>query len=126
MEEANLGIQHGAFAMKRLIVFGFVIALISAPAMAQDAPPPAPPSGEDVVVDEEFGLTGTVTAEGAWQDLGIAIAAFATDRETATAANSQGTGALGLELSRVVYNDLRNNGLFRPTGPDTLPHPSYA
>jgi TolB protein len=110
--------------MKRLIIFGFVIALINVPAVAQDAPPP-PPS-EDVVVDEEFGLTGTVTAEGAWQDLGIAIPSFATDRETATPANSQGTGALALELSRVVYNDLRNNGLFRPVGPDSLPRPAYA
>jgi TolB protein len=23
----------------------------------------------------------------------------------------------------VIYNDLRNNGLFRPVGPDSLPRP---
>ena len=55
----------------------------------------------------------------------IAIASFATNQETATAANAGGTGALGQELARVVFNDLRDNGLFRPTGPDTLPRPSY-
>ena len=71
-------------------------------------------------------LTGTVTDDSAWQDLGIAIPAFATDREQATAANADGTGALGLELARVVFNDLRNNGLFRPAGPDGLPRPSYS
>ncbi|MBO0749214.1 MAG: Tol-Pal system protein TolB, partial [Porphyrobacter sp.] len=37
----------------------------------------------------------------------------------------QGTTALGLELSRVIYNDLRNNALFKPTGPDALPRPGY-
>src|SRR5690606_19790438 len=36
-----------------------------------------------------------------------------------------GTSALGLELGRVVFNDLRNNGLFRPVGPDSLPRPTY-
>ena len=32
----------------------------------------------------------------------------------------------GMELARVVFNDLRNNGLFRPAGPDALPRPAYA
>jgi len=94
---------------------------MAVPALAQQADQPAPP-----VVDEEQGLTVTVTDENAWQDLGIAIPSFATDRETSTPANAQGTGVLALELSRVVYNDLRNNGLFRPMGPDMLPHPAYA
>jgi TolB protein len=104
-------------------------ALVSAPAAAQapelqqqqqQQPAPAVPAGE-----EQGGLTFTVTDESAWQDLGIAIPTFATDREQPTPANSQGTGALGLELARVVFNDLRNNGLFRPVGPDSLPRPSY-
>src|SRR5690606_12091376 len=73
------------------------------------------------VLEEEGGLSVTVTDDSAWQDLSIAIPSFATDRDQPTAANSQGTTALGAELGRVVYNDLRNNGLFRPVGPDSLP-----
>ncbi|MXO58193.1 Tol-Pal system protein TolB [Altererythrobacter salegens] len=97
------------------------LALLAAPvpALAQDDAAP-PPEAED-----EGGLTGSVTDENAWEDLALAIPSFATDREQSTPANSAGTGALALELSRVVYNDLRNNGLFKPTGPDALPKPSY-
>ena len=86
------------------------------PASAQDVPPPA---------DDDGGLSVTVTDENAWQDLQLAIPSFATDRNAPTPANTQGTGALALELSRVVYNDLQFNSLFRPTGPDSLPRPSY-
>ncbi|MEN7538516.1 Tol-Pal system beta propeller repeat protein TolB [Aurantiacibacter flavus] len=74
---------------------------------------------------EDGPLRGTVTDDSAWQDTGIAIPAFATNREQPTPANSSGTTALGRELARVVFNDLRNNGLFRPVGPDALPRPSY-
>ena len=66
-----------------------------------------------------------MTDESAWEDLALAIPSFATDRDAPTPANSAGTGALALELSRVVYNDLKNNGLFKPTGPDALPKPGY-
>ena len=96
------------------------LALSAAPAAAQEvAPPPIAPPAEDE------GLAVTVTDENAWQNLGIAIPTFATDRDQPTPANSQGTGALGHELARVVFSDLRNNGLFRPVGPDSLPRPSY-
>ena len=70
------------------------------------------------------GISVTVTAD-AWNDLGIAIPAFATNADAPTPANASGTRALGLELSRVIYGDLRNNGLFRPVGPDALPRPAY-
>jgi len=99
------------------------VLLLAVPAVAQDAAPPAvqvPPA-----VPEQDGLVGSVTDDSAWADLGIAIPAFATSREQPTPANSSGTTALGLELARVVYNDLRNNGLFEPVGPDALPKPSY-
>ena len=96
----------------------------AAPAAAQDAPASAP--AIQVPPVEEEGLSGTVTDESAWQDLGIAIPAFATDADRPTPANSQGTAALGVELGRVVFNDLRNNGLFRPVGPDSLPRPGFA
>ncbi len=74
--------------------------------------------------DDGEGLTVTVTADS-WQDLGIAIASFATNENVPTPANAEGTQALGHELARVVYADLRNNGLFRPVGPDALPRPTY-
>jgi TolB protein len=91
--------------------------LFVVPASAQVAPSPAE--------EDDGGLSVTVTDENAWQDLNLAIPSFATDRNAPTPANTQGTGALALELSRVVYNDLQFNGLFRPTGPDSLPRPSY-
>jgi TolB protein len=95
------------------------VSLLAAPVLAQD--PPATPD----TVDEEGGLEVTVTDESAWQDLGIAIPSFATNADVSTPANNSGTGALGVALAQVVYSDLRFNGLFKPTGPDSLPRPSY-
>ncbi|ANU07304.1 Tol-Pal system beta propeller repeat protein TolB [Paraurantiacibacter namhicola] len=89
----------------------FALAFAPLPALAQE--------------DDEGGLNVTVTDENAWQDLGIAIPGFATDRDQPTPANASGTSALGMELGRVVFNDLRSNGLFRPVGPDSLPRPSF-
>jgi TolB protein len=65
----------------------------------------------------EEGLSFTVTDENAWADIGIAIPAFATDRERATPANAGGTGALGREVARVITANLKNNGLFKPGEP---------
>jgi TolB protein len=116
--------------MTMMFRFGAAIAfaLVAAPAAAQQAMPsppilPAQPAPDQPVPDE--GLSVTVTDESEWQDLGIAIPAFATNRDQPTPANAQGTAALGAEISRVIFNDLRNNGLFRPVGPDALPQPSY-
>jgi len=111
--------------MRHLFLF-FFIAFVAAPAAAQNAPQPEASPLDVPGAEDEGGLTFTVTDETPWQDLGIAIPAFATNADRPTPANSQGTGALGLELSRVVFNDLRNNGLFRPVGPDSLPRPAYA
>jgi TolB protein len=110
--------------MVRTFLLGIGLCLASVSAAAQDAPAAAP--ALQVPTVEEEGLSGTVTDESAWQDLGIAIPSFATSADRPTPANAQGTAALGLELSRVVFNDLRNNGLFRPVGPDSLPRPAYA
>jgi TolB protein len=106
----------------RTVLFAVGLSLIAVPAAAQNAP--APPV-EVPEVDDGEGLSGSVTDDSAWQDLGIAIPAFATNANRPTPANSQGTGALGIELGRVVFNDLRNNGLFKPVGPDALPRPGY-
>ncbi|KPP83400.1 Tol-Pal system beta propeller repeat protein TolB [Erythrobacter sp. HL-111] len=79
-------------------------------------------SGEDA----EGGLTFTVTDESDWSDIGVAIPAFATDRNRPTPASSDGTEALGREIARVITANLRDNGLFKPVGPDSLPQPSFA
>ncbi|MEQ8410162.1 MAG: Tol-Pal system beta propeller repeat protein TolB [Erythrobacter sp.] len=78
-------------------------------------------SGEDA----EGGLTFTVTDESDWSDIGVAIPAFATDRNRPTPASADGTEALGREVARVITANLRNNGLFQPVGPDSLPQPTF-
>jgi TolB protein len=108
------------------------LAILLAPAFAwaqdQAAPTGAPvetPSGAPTPNPEGV-LTGTVTGESAWQDLGIAITAFATDQDVPTTTAAGSTAALGHALSGIVAADLRNNGLFKPSGPDGLPQPTYA
>ena len=101
-----------------------IAVVLGAPLAAQDLGARLP-ADTPVVTTEQEGLTGSVSFEGNLEDLGIAIPAFATDRDAPTPANSSGTAALGRELARVVFNDLKNNGLFKPTGPDALPQPTY-
>lgn len=113
---------------KTLVLFALVLA---APLAAQDSdtpPPVAEPAGPAGAAPApgDGGLTGSVSDDKAWADLGIAIPAFATDANRPTAANAQGTSALGMEMARVITADLRNNGLFLPVGPDVLPRPTYA
>lgn len=116
--------------MIRITLTALAIAL-AGPAMAQDRDLNPANSDlsvpQDITVDQDDGegLSVVVTDDSAWQELGIAIASFATNRDTPTAASGGGTVALGHELARVVFNDLRSNGLFRPVGPDSLPRPTY-
>ena len=105
----------------------FLIAalLAAAPAgvIAQTAPAPQPAattSGDDQV------LTGSVSGEGEWQNQLIAIPAFATNADVATQTSAGTTSALGLSLASVIYGDLKNNGLFKPVGPGSLPRPALA
>lgn len=90
--------------------------IASAPLTAQEAE--APPA--------DAGLSGSVSDESDWQDLGIAIPAFATPADVPTQTSAGSTAALGFSLSRIITDDLRNNGLFKPVGPDALPRPAYA
>ena len=97
-----------------------LIALIAAPAVAQQSPtPPATPPAQ------EGGLSGSVSDESEWQDLGIAIPAFATNADVPTQASSGSTGATGFAVAEVITADLRNNGLFKPVGPASLPRPGF-
>ena len=98
-----------------------LLAFVSSPALAQPASPPQ----IEVQVPDDSGLSGSVSDENAWQDLGIAIPSFATDRDVPTKASAGSTDALGRALAQVITSDLKNNGLFKPTGPDALPRPSY-
>ena len=109
-------------------IAALLLLALSAPLAAQNAVPQAAsasPISPGPGADQGGGLQVTVTDESAWQDLGIAIPAFATNANVATPANNQGTAALGEDLARVITADLKNNGLFRPVGPDSLPHPAF-
>ncbi|WP_084355982.1 Tol-Pal system beta propeller repeat protein TolB [Novosphingobium lentum] len=103
-------------------------ALLAGPAIAQKASLPvssAPTAAATDAAADTGGLTGSVSDESTWQDLGIAIPAFATDSEVPTAAEGGNTAALGRNLAGVITADLKNNGLFKPTGPDALPGIAY-
>ena len=115
--------------MKHSLLLATGLALLAAPAAAQQiqtAPvesAPAPANTGSAAVDGD-GLSGSVTAS-AWQDLGIDIPGFATDADKPTAASAGGTAALGHAIAEVITADLRNNGLFKPVGPDALPAVPY-
>ena len=102
---------------RSLSLFALVLA---APVLAQQAAPPAPPPAE------EGGLSGSVSDESDWQDLGIAIPSFATDADVPTQTSAGSTAALGRSVAQIITADLKNNGLFKPVGPDALPQPDFA
>ena len=105
-----------------------VMAVLAVPAAAQQAAPaksaPAPAASASAAPADD-GLTGSVTDDSDWQDLGIAIPTFPTNEAVPTAAEGGNTAALGRNLARVIYGDLKNNGLFKPVGPDALPAIAY-
>lgn len=112
--------------MKKLLVLTLAFASTPLLAQNQDLGQPLPEGQAVETIEEEGGLSGSVSFEGNLDDLGIAIPAFATDQNASTPANASGTAALGVDLARVITADLKNNGLFKPTGPDALPKPSFA
>ena len=100
---------------KILLSLGLIVP-VSTLSAQQQTPPPSE-------VEQGGGLTGSVSDESEWQDLGIAIPGFATDRDVPTPAGT--SAALGRQLGEVITADLRNNGLFKPTGPGALPGIAY-
>jgi TolB protein len=103
-------------------LIGLVVAGFAAAALGQATP--VPPSGAGAPPPPEGGLDVTVSDESEWQDLGIASPAFTTDRDVPTPAGQ--TAPLGRQLGEVITADLRNNGLFKPTGPSALPGIAYS
>ena len=110
----------------RAVALSLLATVAAVPAMGQQTqlPPSAAPSATPAAAQE--GLTGSVSDESQWQDLGIAITTFATDADVPTAAQGGTTAAVGTNISRVIMADLRNNGLFKPSGPDGLPPVAFA
>ena len=102
-------------------VLGLLLsAALAAPALAQTAAPVAPaPAASDGP-----GIDVTVSDDSDWQNLGIAIPAFATNADVATQTSAGSTAQLGFSLAQVITADLQNNGLFKPTGPASLPRPA--
>ena len=93
-----------------------LLALVaSVAALAQDVQPTSPPT-EPAEVEEE--VVGSLS-----NDASIAIPAFATNADMPTQTSAGSTSALGFSLASVITADLRNNGLFKPTGPEALPRP---
>jgi len=92
---------------------------------APAAPTPATPDAAASASDADQGLSVTVTDDSAWQDLGIDIPSFATDADKPTAASGGSTSALGHAVAEVITADLKNNGLFKPVGPSSLPQIAY-
>ena len=90
-------------------------------AVAAQTPPAPEPSPTAT-----GGLEVTVTDDSEWQDLGIAIPAFPTNTDVTTQASTGSTAATGRALAQVITADLKNNGLFKPVGPDAVPMPSFA
>ncbi len=105
--------------MKKLITLSFLFAAVAVavPASAQDAPAtsPAPPVATVTDAGAEEEVVGTIN-----NDASIFITAFATDKDVATAASAGSTAQVGRQIAGIITSNLRNNGLFRPTGPDQL------
>ena len=105
--------------MRRLCIAIAALSL-SAPALAQEAVPvaPPPPAGQE----EDGQLVVDVTG-GQRAALPIAVPAMPTPQPADTPAGN--TAALGRQVAEIVAADLRNSELFTPIGPSGLNAPSY-
>ncbi len=85
-------------------------AALSAQAPISVTPPPPAAQGELLEVDVIGGISAPMQ---------IAVPAMPTPASVTTPAGE--TGSLGRQVAQIVATDLRNSGLFTPTGPDGLP-----
>ncbi|WP_299651048.1 Tol-Pal system beta propeller repeat protein TolB [Sphingomonas bacterium] len=86
------------------------LALLAAPALAQEQPAPAQGQTPPPL---EVSVTGGISAP-----MPIAIPAMPTQQVVDTAAGA--TDVLGRQLAEIVANDLRGSGLFTPVAPAQL------
>ncbi len=99
--------------------------LLATPAAAQTiAPAPVVPPAATPTPNE--GLSVTVSDDSAWASLGVHIPAFATNQDVPTSATGGTTARLGRGIAEVITGDLKNNGLFKPVGPNALPAIGFA
>lgn len=104
---------------KRLLAFLSIV--LPAAALAQVQLPPASTAPAQAQAEGE--LLEVDVVGGVSAPMQIAIPAMPTPASVATAAGE--TGALGRQVAGIVATDLRNSGLFRPTGPEGLPQIGY-
>ncbi|WP_374589822.1 Tol-Pal system beta propeller repeat protein TolB [Novosphingobium sp.] len=106
--------------MKKIMPFLLAAVLPASALLAQTAPAPAPaPTIQPEEVEED--VVGSLD-----NDAKIAIPAFATNADVPTQTSAGSTSTLGFSVANVIFADLRNNGLFQPTGPSSLPRPALA
>jgi len=112
-------------SMKALLMAaGMSAVLVGSAADAQQIAPTSilpPPQIQQQKPADAGGLTGSVSDDSAWVDLGIDIPSFATPADVPTQASAGSTAALGRAIADVITADLKNNGLFKPIGPEKLP-----
>ncbi|MCE7796623.1 Tol-Pal system beta propeller repeat protein TolB [Sphingobium sufflavum] len=102
--------------MTRLLlsVASFALTFAIATASAQQPAPTAPPASASAPQAEQ-GLSGSVTDETN-EAVRIAIPPMPTQQDVNTPAGS--TASLGVRIAEVIASDLKNSGLFQPTGPN--------
>ena len=106
--------------MKKIIPFLLAAVLPASALLAQTAPTPAPaPTIQPEEVEED--VVGSLD-----NDAKIAIPAFATNADVPTQTSAGSTSTLGFAMANVIFSDLRNNGLFKPSGPASLPRPALS
>ncbi len=103
--------------MKKLIPFLLAAALPASTLLAQTGAPA--PTIQSQEVEED--VVGSLD-----NDAKIAIPAFATNADVPTQTSAGSTSTLGFAVANVIFGNLRNNGLFKPTGPSSLPRPPLA
>ena len=104
--------------MKKFIPFVLALMLPASALVAQTTPPTSTPAPTEVEED----VVGSLGAN----DAKIAIPAFATNADVPTQTSAGSTSTLGFSVANVIFGNLRSNGLFKPTGPSSLPRPALA
>ena len=104
--------------MKMFIPFVLALTLPASALVAQTATPTPAPAPTEVEED----VVGSLSAN----DAKIAIPAFATNADVPTQTSAGSTSTLGFSVANVIFGNLRSNGLFKPTGPSSLPRPALA